>query len=98
MIESLLKEMGFFTEPAVIYDPHQVISNRIQALKRNNFDIEEIARLEEDTNWSNYPKETQKDNDMHEDSNSSVKEITSLNPGTSNLVLTTKKVTRLASC
>ena len=98
MIESFLKEMGFFTEPAVIYDPHQVISNRIKGMKRNNLEHEEIARLAEATNWSNYPKETQKDNDMHEDSNSSVKEITSLNPDTSNLVLTIEKVTPLASC
>ena len=37
MIEILLEEMGFLIEAAINYDPHHVISNRRQALKRKPF-------------------------------------------------------------
>ena len=46
------------------YDPHNVISNRIQALKRKPFEDDGVARLTEATNWYDYPHETQKDTDM----------------------------------
>ena len=65
--------MGFFTEFSINYDPHHVISNRGRALKRKPFEHDEVARLEEATNWSDYPHETKKDTDMREDSTSSVK-------------------------
>ena len=67
MIESLLKEMGFFTEIVVNYDPHHVISNIRKSLKRNHFEHEEIVGLEYAANWSDYPKGTPKDTDMQED-------------------------------
>ena len=73
MIEILLKETGFLAEAAINYDPHHVISNRRQALKRKPFEHDEVDGLEEAANWSNYPHETQKDTDMHEGSASSLK-------------------------
>ena len=53
--------------------------------------------MEEAANWSNYPHETKKDTDMREGSTSSVKEITSLHPSTSNLVSVVEKITPLGS-
>ena len=72
--------MGFFTEPAVNYYTHHVISNRRKALKRNPFEHEEIVGLEDAANWYEDPKETPKDTDMQEDSNSSLREFSSLFP------------------
>ena len=66
-------------------------------MKWKHFEHDEVVGLEEATNWSDYPHETQKDTDMQEGSNSSVKEITSKHPGTSNLVLVAEKITPLAS-
>ena len=73
MIESLLKEMGFFTKAAINYDCHHVISIRRQALKRNPFENFEVVGLAQAANWSDYPYETQKDIDMQEGSTSSIK-------------------------
>ena len=67
MTESLLREMGFLMEPAVNYDPHHVISNRIKAPKINPFKHEEVVGLADATNWSDYPKEASKYVDMKED-------------------------------
>ena len=64
MVESFLKEMGFVTEPATNYDPHQVISNRRKDMKINPFEHEEIVGLADDANSPDYPKETPKDTDM----------------------------------
>ena len=97
MIESLLKEMGFFTEPVVNYDPHHVISNGIKVIKRNPFENEEIVGLEDAANWYDYPKETPKDTDIQEDSTYSVREIASLQPDTSKLISAYEKITPLAS-
>ena len=60
------------------YDPCHVISNKRQDLKINPFEHDEIFGLAEAANWFDYPKETQKDIDMQEDSNSSIIQITSL--------------------
>ena len=76
MIENLLKEMGFLTEPAVEYDPHQVISNRRKVVKRNPFKHVEVVELADASNWDDYPKENSKDTDGQEDSSSFVKDIT----------------------
>ena len=89
--------MGFFTKFSINYDPHHVISNRGGALKRKTFEHDEVARLEEAANWSDYPHETKKDTDMREGSNSSVKEITSLHLGTFNLVSVAEKIMPLGS-
>ena len=64
MIENLLKEMGFLTEPAVDYDPHQVISNRIKAVKRNHLNHLEVVGLANVANWNDYPKKNPKDTDV----------------------------------
>ena len=93
MIESLIKEMGFRIELAVNYDPHHVISNRRKSLKRNPFEHEDIVGSTDVANWLDYPKETHKDTDMQEDSNSFVREITSLNPDTSKLISTAENIT-----
>ena len=95
MIESLLKYMGFFTEPVVNYDPHHVISNRRKALKRNPFDHEEIVGLADVANWYDYPEDTPKYTDMKEDSNSSVREISSLIPDISKLISATENIVPL---
>ena len=95
MIESLLKEMGFFIEPAVNYDPFHLISNRRQALKRKPLEHEDIVVLTPFANWSNYPKETPKDTDMQEDSNYSVRDISSLHPNTSKLISAAENITPL---
>ena len=89
--------MGFFTEFSINYDPHHVISNGRWDLKRKPFEHDEVARLEEAANWSDYPHETKKDTDMREGSTSSLKEITSLHPSTSNLVSMAEKIATLAS-
>ena len=73
MSEILLKEMGFFTEAAINYDPHHVISNKRQALKRNHFEHDEVVGLAEAANWSYYPHETQKDTDIQGGSTYSIK-------------------------
>ena len=98
MIECLLREMGFLIENSINYDPHHVISSRRQTLKRNPFKHFEFEGLSEATNWSHYPHETQKDIDIHEDSTSYVREITSPWPGISNLVSVAEKITPLSSC
>ena len=97
MIERLLKEMVFFTKPNVNYDPHHVISNSRKAMKINPFEHEEIVGLREASNWYDYPKESPKDTDMQGDSNSFVREITSLQPDTSKLISAYEKITPLAS-
>ena len=96
MIERLLKEMGFFTKPAVNYDPHHVISNIIKSLKRKPFEHKEIVGLADVGNWSDYPKETPKDTDVQEDSNYYVREIYSLLPNISKLILAAENITSLS--
>ena len=59
MVEGLLRDLGFQTEPAIKYDPHQVISNRRNAQKRKDYKQEEFVGLEEVSNWSNYPRRPQ---------------------------------------
>ena len=66
-------------------------------MKRKPFEHDEVARLEEATNWSDYPHETKKVTDTREGSTSSVKEINSLHPSTSNFVLVAEKITPLGS-
>ena len=58
MINSFLKEMGFFKEGVINYDPHHAISNRRQALKRKHFEHDEGSGSVEASNWSDYPHET----------------------------------------
>ena len=55
MIEIFLREMGFFTEVAINYDPHHVISNRRHPLKIHPFEHDEVVGLAEAANWSDYP-------------------------------------------
>ena len=98
MIENLLKEMGFLTEPAVDYDPHQFISNRRKTVKRKTFKHVEVVGLVDAANWDDYPKENPKDADMDEDSNSFVKDITSLMPDISKVVSAATNITPLDSC
>ena len=86
MIESMLKEMGLSIEPIVNYDPHHVISNRRKAVKLKPFERKEIVGLADATNCNDYPKEEPKDTNMQEDSNSSVREISSLLPNISKLI------------
>ena len=50
MVEGLLRELGFDTEPAINYDHHQVISNRRKAQKRNPFKHKEVVGLEKSSN------------------------------------------------
>ena len=84
--------MGFQTEVSIIYDPHHIISIRRQANKKNPFEHFEVADLFETAKWLDYPHETHGDVNMQEDSTSSVKEVISLQLGTSNLVLTAKNI------
>ena len=51
MVENLLKEMEFPTEPTVEYDPHHVISNRKKDVKGNSFKHKEVVGLVEVANW-----------------------------------------------
>ena len=97
MVEGLLRELGFETEPAINYDPHRVISNRRKAQKRNTFKHEEVVGLEEVANWSNYPKWALNIVDLDEDPSSRIGEVISLLPHISNLVAATKNITPLAS-
>ena len=97
MIKSLLKEMGFFIEVVINYDPHHVISNRRQALKRKPFEHEEIVGLADVSSWFDYPKENPKDTDMQEDSNSSIREIYLLMPDIFKLISSADNITPLAS-
>ena len=57
MIERMLREMGFLVESSINYDPHHIISNRIQANKNKPFEHSEVARLYEAANWMDYPKD-----------------------------------------
>ena len=97
MIENLLKDMGFPTEPAVDYDPHEVISNRRKAMKRKPFKHVEVVGLVDASNCMDYAKENPKDTNGQEDSSSSVKEITSLMPDISKLVVEAVNITPLES-
>ena len=65
--------------------------------KINPFKHEEIVVLEDDANWSDYPKESPKDIDMKEDSNYPIREVVSLFPNISNLISTDENITPLAS-
>ena len=89
--------MGYPIEPAVDYDPHQVISNRMKAVRRKPFKHAEVAGLEYAANWDDYQKENPKDIDVQEDSSSSVKDITSFIPNISKLVAAVVNITPLAS-
>ena len=86
MVEGLLRELGFETEAAINYDPHQVISNKRKSQRGKPFKHEEVVGLEEAANWSNYPKETPNIVDLDEDSSSPMGEVFSLFPDISNLV------------
>ena len=97
MIENLLKEMGFFIDLVVDYDPHQVISNRIKYLKRNTFKHVEVVGLADVANFDDYPKETPKDTDVQEDSSYSIKNITSLMPYIYKLISAFVNITPLVS-
>ena len=77
MIESLLKETGFFTEAGINNGAHQIISISIQVQKRNPFEQFESTGLPEATNSLDYPHETQRDIDVHENLAFYVREITS---------------------
>ena len=57
MVEGLLRELGFEIEPTINYGPHQVISKRRKAQKRNPFKQKEVVGLAKAANWYNYPKE-----------------------------------------
>ena len=72
MVEGLLRELGFETKPTINYDPHQVISNRRNAQKRNPFKHEEVVGLAEAANWSNYLKEAPKIVVLDEDPSSRI--------------------------
>ena len=56
MIESMLREMGFLVEATVNYDPHHVISDRIQANKNKPFEHSEVVGLSE-VDCMDYPKD-----------------------------------------
>ena len=49
-VEGLLREKGFDMEASIDYDPHHIISNRLQEKKRNPFKHIEVARLVERAN------------------------------------------------
>ena len=89
--------MRFLIYLVVNYDPHHVISNRRKALKRKLFKHEKIVVLADVANWSDYPKEAPKDVDMHEDSNSPIREVVSLFPDISKLISAVDNITPLAS-
>ena len=58
VVDNLLKEMRFQTVVDVNYDPHHVISIRIQVNKNKPFEHQEVASLVESSNWMDYPQET----------------------------------------
>ena len=97
MIENLLKQMRFLTEPAVDYDPHQFISNRRKNVKRKTFKHVEVVGLADAANWDDYPKENPKDTNVQEDSSSSVKDVTLLMPDIFKVIVVAEKITPLAS-
>ena len=43
MIERMLREMGFLVESSINYDPHHIISNRIQANKNKPFEHSKVT-------------------------------------------------------
>ena len=43
MVEGLLRDLGFEIEPAINYDPHQVISNKRKAQRRKPFKHKEAV-------------------------------------------------------
>ena len=97
MIENLLREMEFLTYPLVKYDLHHVISNRRKLVKRNTFKYKDVSWAGKCFyNWDDYLKENPKDVDMDEDSNYSVKDISSAMLDISKVVSTATNVSPLA--
>ena len=80
MVEILLKEMKFQNDASINYDPHHIISIKRQVNKNNPFEQHEIAGLVESANWIDYPHETQRDDDMQQDSISLMKDSSSKQP------------------
>ena len=50
--------MGFSLGAAIDYDPHRVISKRIQENKNKTFEHTEVPGLGEEANWEDYPNNT----------------------------------------
>ena len=96
MVEGLLRKLGFEIEPTINYDPHRVISNMRKDQRRKPFKHEEVVGLAEATNWYNYPKQTPKIVDLDEDSSSPMREVFSLFPYISNLMVAAESITPLA--
>ena len=90
--------MGFQIEVSINYDSHNIISIRRQVNKNNPFEHFEVAGLSETTNWLDYPHTTQGDINMQDDSTSSMKEVNSLQPGTSSIVPVLERITPIANC
>ena len=83
--------MGFQIDVSINYDPHHIISIRRQVNKNKPFEHYEAAGLPHTAKWLDYLHETQKDVDMQEDSNSSVKEFRSTELDPSSIVLGAEK-------
>ena len=89
--------MGFSFGAAINYDPHQVVSKRIQENNNKTFECIEVARLREVDNWENYPTKTPYNISMEQDSVSSIPGNNSLPTDLSNIVVVAGNILSLIS-
>ena len=71
MIEKLIREKWFAMDVMINYNPHHIIYDRRKANKNNPFKQFDVVGLVEKENWAKYPRETNFDEDMSENSTSS---------------------------
>ena len=55
LVGNLLRGMGFSSEQAINYNPHQIISKRRKYHKSKPFEYIEIIGLREVVNWDDFP-------------------------------------------